>query len=84
MRDPPGAFEYQLQRFLISYRNTPHKSTGKNPVKVLLGTQNRGKFDFFQPTDPPKKEKIKAEFKAREKMMEKDFNPGRTNCWKSS
>ena len=72
MRDHPGAFEDQLQRFFISYRNTPHKCTGKTPVKVWLGRQNRGKFDLFQPTDP-QKEKIKAEFQAGEKVMAKDF-----------
>jgi transposase InsO family protein len=51
MRDQPGTFEDKLQRFFTSYQNTPHKSTGKTPVEELLGRQNRGKFDLFQPTD---------------------------------
>eukprot|EP00731_Ephydatia_muelleri_P006604 Em0003g852a len=30
-----------LQRFLISYRNTPHKSTGRSPAELLLGRRIR-------------------------------------------
>ncbi|XP_045030409.1 uncharacterized protein K02A2.6-like [Daphnia magna] len=80
MRDQPGTFEDKLQCFLTSYRNTPHKSTGKTPAEVLLGRQNRGKFDLFQPTDLMKKEKIKAEFQAGEKVMAMDFYLGK-NKW---
>eukprot|EP00731_Ephydatia_muelleri_P007324 Em0003g1572a len=29
-----------LQRFLLSYRNTPHKSTGRSPAELLLGSKD--------------------------------------------
>ncbi|XP_046443918.1 uncharacterized protein K02A2.6-like [Daphnia pulex] len=80
MRDQPGTFDDKLQCFLTSYRNTPHKSTGKTPAEVLLGRQNRGKFDLFQPTVLKKKEKIEAEFQAGEKVMVRGFRPGK-NKW---
>ena len=39
-----------LQRFLISrYRNTPHKSTGRSPAKLLLGRRIRTKLDLLKP-----------------------------------
>ena len=36
-----------LQRFLISYRNTPHKSTGRSPAELLLGRRIRTKLDLL-------------------------------------
>ena len=38
-----------LQRFLISYRNTPHKSTGRSPAELLLGRRIRTKLDLLKP-----------------------------------
>lgn len=35
-----------LQRFLMSYRNTPHKSTGRSPAELLLGRRIRTKLDL--------------------------------------
>ena len=29
--------ELRLQRFLLSYRNTPYKSTGRAPAEMLIG-----------------------------------------------
>eukprot|EP00731_Ephydatia_muelleri_P017459 Em0010g557a len=38
-----------LQRFLISYRNTPHKSTGRSPAELLLGRRIRTKLNLLKP-----------------------------------
>ena len=38
-----------LQRFLISYRDTPHKSTGRSPAELLLGPRIRTKLDLLKP-----------------------------------
>ena len=38
-----------LQRFLISYRNTPHKSTGRSPAEFLLSRRIRTKLDLLKP-----------------------------------
>ena len=38
-----------LQRFLISYRNTPQKSTGRAPAEILLGRKLRTKLDLLKP-----------------------------------
>eukprot|EP00731_Ephydatia_muelleri_P006906 Em0003g1154a len=43
--------ELRLQRFLLSYRNTPHKSTGRAPAIMLMGRKLRTKLDLLKP-DP--------------------------------
>eukprot|EP00731_Ephydatia_muelleri_P021050 Em0013g777a len=43
--------ELRLQRFLLSYRNTPHKSTGRAPAEMLMGRKLRTKLDLLKP-DP--------------------------------
>ena len=34
---------------MISYRNTPHKSTGRSPAELLLGRRIRTKLDLLKP-----------------------------------
>ena len=41
--------ELCLQRFLLSYRNTPHKSTGRSPAELLMGHRLRSKLDLLKP-----------------------------------
>ena len=41
--------ELALQRFLIAYRNTPHKSTGRAPAELLLGRKLRTRLDLLKP-----------------------------------
>ena len=41
--------DLRLQRFLISYRNTPHKSTGRSPAELLLGRRIKTKLDLLKP-----------------------------------
>ena len=39
----------RLQRFLLSYRNTPYKSTGRAPAEMLIGRKLRTKLDLLKP-----------------------------------
>ena len=41
--------DLRLQRFLLSYRNTPHKSTGRSPAELLMGHRLRSKLDLLKP-----------------------------------
>lgn len=41
--------DLRLQRFLLSYRNTPHKSTGRVPAELLMGHRLRSKLDLLKP-----------------------------------
>lgn len=39
----------RLQKFLISYRNTPQKSTGRPPAELLMGRRLRTCLDLLKP-----------------------------------
>lgn len=41
--------ELALQKFLISYRNTPQKSTSHAPAYLLLGRKLQTRFDLLKP-----------------------------------
>eukprot|EP00731_Ephydatia_muelleri_P031413 Em0022g927a len=42
-------WELRLKRFLIAYRNTPQKSTGRAPAELLIGWKIRTKLDLLKP-----------------------------------
>jgi len=46
VQDSPGSVE----RFLMSYRTTPHTTIGKRPDQMLFGRKIRTKLDRFKPT----------------------------------
>jgi transposase InsO family protein len=39
----------RLQRFLFSYRNTPHRSTGRPPAEMFMGRRLRSRLDLLKP-----------------------------------
>jgi transposase InsO family protein len=39
----------RLQKFLMSYRNTPHKSTGRPPAELMFGRRLRTRLDLLKP-----------------------------------
>ena len=39
----------KLTKFLIAYRNTPHPTTGENPVQITLGRPLRTRLDLVKP-----------------------------------
>ncbi|KFD54652.1 hypothetical protein M513_04352 [Trichuris suis] len=41
--------ELKLQRFLFSYRNSIHATTGRTPAELLLGRRLRSKLDLLKP-----------------------------------
>ncbi|KHJ42430.1 integrase core domain protein, partial [Trichuris suis] len=42
--------ELCLQRFLFSYRNTPHATTGRSPAELLFGRRLRNQLDLLKPS----------------------------------
>ena len=43
------SLQQRLDNFLLSYRTTPHSTTGEMPSLLLLGRQVRTKFDLLRP-----------------------------------
>ena len=44
-----GSIQSRLQRFLSRYRITPHTTTGRSPVELLMGRQLRSTLDLVHP-----------------------------------
>ena len=44
-----SSFQHRLQSFLMSYRSTPHATTGKSPASLFLGRPMRTRFDLMRP-----------------------------------
>ena len=43
------SFQHHLQSFLMSYRSTPHATTGKSPASLFLGRPIRTHFNLMRP-----------------------------------
>ena len=43
------SFQHRLQSFLMSYRSTPHATTGKSPASLFLGRPMYTRFDLMRP-----------------------------------
>jgi hypothetical protein len=48
-KDDVPDLNLRLQRFLFSYRNTPHKSTGRSPAEMFMGRRLRSRLDLLKP-----------------------------------
>ncbi|CAB0017172.1 unnamed protein product [Nesidiocoris tenuis] len=48
-RNDRGDVELKVQKFLISYRNAIHSTTGRSPASMLLGRQIRTRLDLLRP-----------------------------------
>jgi transposase InsO family protein len=48
-KDDVPDINLRLQRFLFSYRNTPHKSTGRPPAEMFMGRRLRSRLDLLKP-----------------------------------
>ena len=48
-RSTQGSLQSRVSRFLLTYRNTPHSTTGVSPAELLLGRRPRTLFDLMLP-----------------------------------
>jgi transposase InsO family protein len=48
-KDSTPDVQLRLQKFLLTYRNTPHQSTGRAPAEMLIGRRLRTCFDLLKP-----------------------------------
>jgi transposase InsO family protein len=48
-KDDVPDLNLRLQRFLFSYRITPHKSTGRPPAEMFMGRRLRSRLDLLKP-----------------------------------
>ena len=49
IRNRTGSLQTRLQRFLLSYRSTPHSTTGQSPAELLFGRPLRTRLDLCKP-----------------------------------
>ncbi|RWS19555.1 uncharacterized protein B4U80_08639 [Leptotrombidium deliense] len=47
-----------LPLFLLTYRNTPHSTTGKTPAELFLGRSLRSRLDLLKPSEIKDKKQI--------------------------
>lgn len=50
LSDSSLSIHEKINKFLFSYRTTPHPSTGSTPAKLLLGRELRTKFSSLRPS----------------------------------
>lgn len=45
-----GSIHTKVERFLLSYRSTPHTVTKETPAKLFMGRQVRTRLDHLRPS----------------------------------
>jgi len=45
-----GTISDKIARFLFSYRNLPHSTTGVSPAELMFGQQLRSRLDLLKPS----------------------------------
>ncbi len=46
----PNSIRRKLENFLLSYRSTPHATTGRTPASLFLQRDLRTRFNLLRPT----------------------------------
>jgi transposase InsO family protein len=49
MRGEKGTVQKKLAKYLLSYRNTPHATTGQTPATLMFGRNLRTRLDLLKP-----------------------------------
>ncbi|KAG7296766.1 hypothetical protein JYU34_020702 [Plutella xylostella] len=80
------SMSYAINLFLMDYRNTPQRTTGITPARLMLGRELRNRFNLMRP--PPLREEVERKVQNREqghrnvnfeigqKVMVKDYRQG--------
>ena len=75
MKNQPGSY-VKLQRFLLSYRNTPHARTGRYPVVIMFGRPLPTHLALLLPV--PRgipEETVPAKFHVGQPVLARDYRP---------
>ena len=83
-----GPIHSRLTRFLLSYRITPHTSTGQSPAEILMG-RLRTRLDMIHPDSTSRilqkqqkqidENKTPRKFKIGDKLFAKDYSSNQAN-----
>ena len=49
LRQQSGSLNQKLSSFLLSYRTTPHSTTGHTPAELMMGRNLHTRLDVFKP-----------------------------------
>jgi hypothetical protein len=82
MESQPGTLAVKIWRFLMSYRNKPHSSTGKSPAAVFLGRPLRTRLDLLKPMTKAKDRNVPRVFTSGQAVLVRDYRAGTAN-WQS-
>jgi len=50
-KNDEGVLQYKLAQFLLTYRSTPHSTTGVSPAELFLKRPLRTRFDLLKPSN---------------------------------
>lgn len=72
-----GSLQQKLQRFLLSYRNTPQSTTAETPSSLLMGRKLRTRLDLLRPNVSGRVMKAQARMMGEGDMRKsRDFSSG--------
>jgi len=50
-KNDEGVLQYKIAQFLLTYRSTPHSTTGVSPAELFLKRPLRTRFDLLRPSN---------------------------------
>jgi len=71
-----GTIESKVERFLFSYRNTPHSTTGVCPAEMLMNRRPRTVLSMVLPSMKSVLQKANDDMSAKKRMNVREFTVG--------
>ena len=91
-KHPDGDIHCRLAKILLSYRRTPHTTTGQSPAEMLYNRQLRSRIDLLRPdliSDIHAKQEEWSQVTTRDReyvpgdcVYMKNYTPGQQEKWK--
>ena len=78
MENQPGSFYVKLQRFLLSYYNTPHAKTGRS-LAVLMFVGHCVSTSCYQSHEELRKKTVTTKFRVGQPILARDYLPRNQN-----
>ena len=91
--DKSLSVESRIAKFLATYRNTPHVTTGKTPAELLLKRSPRTRLSLIHPCVEHKMQTVAEQsvgehqprkFKEGQSIALRDYRPNATAKWRQA